>query len=224
MHHIGTKRTCVDTNYFQTYNKENVTLVDLRSDPIQEITSHGVTTKNRKIKLDTLVYAVGFDAVTGALNAINIVGRDGQTLRDAWSDGPATYLGLAVSGFPIMFLVTGPGSPGVLSNMVVSIEQHIDWIADAIEHLTSRELTRIEAATDAQDAWVAHVNELAEETLYPQASSWYLGSNITGKARVFMPYVNGCGNYRSECEAVVRDGYRGFQLTAGSVVQSGKDS
>ena len=224
MHHIGTKRTCVDTNYFQTYNKENVTLVDLRSDPIQEITSNGVTTKNRKIKLDTLVYAVGFDAVTGALNAINIVGRDGQTLRDAWSDGPATYLGLAVSGFPNMFLVTGPGSPGVLSNMVVSIEQHIDWIADAIEHLTSRELTRIEAATDAQDAWVAHVNELAEETLYPQASSWYLGSNITGKARVFMPYVNGCGNYRSECEAVVRDGYRGFQLTAGSVVQSGKDS
>jgi cyclohexanone monooxygenase len=224
MHHIGTKRTCVDTNYFETYNRENVTLVDLRSDPIQEITAHGVTTKNRKIKLDTLVYAVGFDAVTGALNAINIVGRSGQTLRDAWSDGPATYLGLAVSGFPNMFLVTGPGSPGVLSNMVVSIEQHIDWIADAIDHLNSRNLTNIEATTDAQDAWVAHVNELAEETLYPQASSWYLGSNITGKARVFMPYVNGCGNYRSECEAVVRDGYRGFQLTAGSVVQSGKDS
>lgn len=224
MHHIGTKRTCVDTNYFDTFNRENVTLVDLRSDPIQEITAHGVTTKSRKIKLDSLVYAVGFDAVTGALNAINIVGRGGQRLRDAWNDGPATYLGLTVSGFPNMFLVTGPGSPGVLSNMVVSIEQHIDWIADAIDHLNSRNLTRIEASTDAQDAWVAHVNELAEDTLYPQASSWYLGSNITGKARVFMPYVNGCGNYRSECEAVVRDGYRGFQLTAGSFIQPGKDS
>ena len=224
IHHIGTKRTCVDTNYFETYNRENVTLVDLRSDPIREITAHGVTTKNHKIKLDTLVYAVGFDAVTGALNAINIVGRSGQTLRDAWNDGPATYLGLAVSGFPNIFLVTGPGSPGVLSNMVVSIEQHIDWIADAIDHLNSRNLTSIEAASDAQDAWVAHVNELAEETLYPQASSWYLGSNITGKARVFMPYVNGCGNYRSECEAVVRDGYRGFQLTTGSFIQPGKDS
>jgi cation diffusion facilitator CzcD-associated flavoprotein CzcO len=224
MHHIGTKRTCVDTNYFDTFNRENVTLVDLRSDPIQEITANGVTTKSRKIKLDSLVYAVGFDAVTGALNAINIVGRGGQRLRDAWNDGPATYLGLTVSGFPNMFLVTGPGSPGVLSNMVVSIEQHIDWIADAIEHLNSRNLTRIEASTDAQDAWVAHVNELAEDTLYPQASSWYLGSNITGKARVFMPYVNGCGNYRSECEAVVRDGYRGFQLTTGSFIQPGKDA
>jgi cation diffusion facilitator CzcD-associated flavoprotein CzcO len=224
MHHIGTKRTCVDTNYFDTFNRENVTLVDLRSDPIQEITANGVTTKSRKIKLDSLVYAVGFDAVTGALNAINIVGRGGQRLRDAWNDGPATYLGLTVSGFPNMFLVTGPGSPGVLSNMVVSIEQHIDWIADAIEHLNSRNLTRIEASTDAQDAWVAHVNELAEDTLYPQASSWYLGSNITGKARVFMPYVNGCGNYRSECEAVVRDGYRGLQLTTGSFIQPGKDA
>ena len=224
MHHIGTKRTCVDTNYFETYNRGNVTLVDLRSDPIQEITAHGVTTKSREFKLDSLVYAVGFDAVTGALNAINVVGRGGQKLRDAWKHGPATYLGLMVSGFPNMFLVTGPGSPGVLSNMVVSIEQHIDWIADAIEHLNSRNFTRIEASTDAQDAWVAHVNELAADTLYPQASSWYLGSNMTGKARVFMPYVNGCGNYRSECEAVVRDGYRGFQLTAGSFIPQRKDS
>ena len=224
IHHIGTKRTCVDTNYFETYNRENVTLVDLRSDPIQEITPHGVTTKSRNIKLDSLVYAVGFDAVTGALNAINIVGRGGQRLRDAWNDGPATYLGLMVSGFPNMFLVTGPGSPGVLSNMVVSIEQHIDWIAGAIEHLNSRSFTRIEASSDAQDQWVAHVNELAEGTLYPQATSWYLGSNITGKARVFMPYVNGCGNYRSECEAVVRDGYRGFQLTTGSFIQQREDA
>lgn len=224
MHHIGTKRTCVDTNYFETYNRENVTLVDLRTDPIQEITAHGVTTKNLKIKLDSLVYAVGFDAMTGALNAINVVGRGGQKLRDVWNDGPATYLGLMVSGFPNMFLVTGPGSPSVLSNMVVSIEQHIDWIADAIEHLNSKNLTRIEASAEAQEGWVAHVNDLAENTLYPQASSWYLGSNVAGKARVFMPYVNGCGNYRSECDAVVREGYRGFELTPGRFIQQRRGS
>lgn len=223
-HHIGTKRTCVDTNYFETYNKANVTLVDLRKDPIQEITAAGIITKSGKFKLDTLVYAVGFDAITGALNAIDIVGRGGQLLREAWETGPATYLGLTVSGFPNMFLVTGPGSPGVLSNMVVSIEQHVDWIADAIKHLTSRGLSRIEATLTAQDEWVAHVNELADRTLYPRATSWYLGANISGKSRVFMPYVDGCGNYRSECEAVVRDGYRGFQIAARSVVQTGNDS
>lgn len=224
LHHIGTKRTCVDTNYFETYNRENVTLIDLRSDPIQEITAHGIMTKSLNIKLDTLVYAVGFDAVTGALNSIDIVGRGGQRLRDAWNDGPATYLGLMVSGFPNMFLVTGPGSPGVLSNMVVSIEQHVDWIADAIEHLNSKNLTRVEASADAQKGWVAHVNELADATLYPKATSWYLGSNISGKARVFMPYVNGCGNYRSECDAVASEGYRGFQLTSESFIQQRKDS
>ncbi len=222
-HHIGTKRTCVDTNYFETYNRDNVTLIDLRTDPIQEITTHGVTTKSGEFKLDSLVYAVGFDAFTGAVNAIDIVGRKGIKLREAWKNGPATYLGLTVSGFPNLFLVTGPGSPGVLSNMVVSIEQHVDWIIEALAYLEERNLTRIEATSTAQDEWVAHVNELAADTLYPQASSWYLGANIKGKSRVFMPYVNGCGNYRSECEAVVREGYRGFTLTATTSTQLRKE-
>ncbi len=213
-HHIGTKRTCVDTNYFATYNSDNVTLVDLRRDPIEEITASGARTASREIELDSLVYAVGFDAMTGALTAIDIVGRRGRRLREAWADGPATYLGLMVSGFPNMFLVTGPGSPGVLSNMVLSIEQHVDWIAEALTYFEARGLGVIEATLAAQDEWVAHVNDLAHATLYPQGSSWYLGANIPGKPRVFMPYVNGCGNYRSECEAVVRDGYRGFALTA----------
>ncbi len=213
-HHIGTKRTCVDTNYFATYNSDNVTLVDLRREPIEEITASGARTASREIELDSLVYAVGFDAMTGALTAIDIVGRRGWRLRQAWADGPATYLGLMVSGFPNMFLVTGPGSPGVLSNMVLSIEQHVDWIAEALTYLEARGLGAIEATPAAQDQWVAHVNDLADATLYPQGSSWYLGANIPGKPRVFMPYVNGCGNYRSECEAVVRDGYRGFALTA----------
>ncbi|MDP1879129.1 MAG: NAD(P)/FAD-dependent oxidoreductase [Actinomycetota bacterium] len=212
-HHIGTKRTCVDTNYFATYNRDNVTLVDLRREPIEAVTEGGIRTASRHIDLDCLVYAVGFDAMTGAMTAIDIAGRGDRTLREAWADGPATYLGLMVADFPNLFLVTGPGSPGVLSNMVVSIEQHVEWIAETIGYLEAEGLATIEASPAAQDQWVAHVNDLANATLYPQAASWYLGANIPGKARVFMPYVNGCGNYRSECEAVVRDGYRGFALT-----------
>ena len=213
-HHIGTKRTCVDTNYYATFNRDNVTLVDLGLDPIEEIFTGGVRTASRAIDLDCLVYAVGFDAMTGAMSAIDIVGAGGRTLREAWAEGPATYLGLMVEGFPNMFLVTGPGSPGVLSNMVVSIEQHVEWISDCLAFLEAQGLSRIEATRATQDQWVAHVNDLADATLYPQASSWYLGANIPGKPRVFMPYVNGCGNYRSECEAVVRDGYRGFALVS----------
>jgi cyclohexanone monooxygenase len=213
-HHIGTKRTCVDTNYFATYNRKNVSLVDLRKEPIQAITASGVRTQVRDIALDCLVYAVGFDAMTGAVSAIDIVGPDGQHLRDAWADGPRTYLGLAVAGFPNMFMITGPGSPSVLSNMVLSIEQHVDWIANCIAHLGEQGSSRIEAKNDAQERWVRHVNDLADATLYPKAASWYLGANIPGKARVFMPYVNGCGNYRRECEEVVQDGYRGFRITA----------
>ncbi len=213
-HHIGTKRTCVDTNYFATYNRDNVTLVDLLREPIEEVTEGGVRTASRDIELDCLVYAVGFDAMTGAMTAIDIVGRGDWTLREVWADGPVTYLGLMVAEFPNMFLVTGPGSPGVLSNMVVSIEQHVEWIAETIGYLETEGLGSIEATPAAQDQWVAHVNDLANATLYPHAASWYLFANIPGKARVFMPYVNGCGNYRSECEAVVRDGYRGFALTA----------
>jgi len=220
-HHIGTKRTCVDTNYFQTYNRDNVELVDVRSRPIERITPTGIQLAGRHLEVDSIVFAIGFDAITGALADIDIRGRDGVTLRERWSDGPRTYLGLQTAGFPNLFMVTGPGSPSVLSNMLVSIEQHVDWISDCVLHLHNRGLDRIEATAEAEERWMRHVAELAAETLYPQANSWYLGYNIPGKPRVFMPYVAGCGEYRRECEEVVANGYIGFELGRTGAVREG---
>ncbi len=213
-HHIGTKRTCVDIGYYETYNRDNVELVDLRRSPIVEITPRAIRTANAEYEVDRIVFAIGFDAITGPLLDIDIRGTGGLTLRQKWSEGPRTYLGLACAGFPNLFMVTGPGSPSVLSNMVVSIEQHVDWIVDCIAHLAERGLDRVEATVEAEDAWLDHVNELADATLYPVANSWYVGANIPGKPRVFMPYVAGCGAYRSECEAVVAKGYEGFVMGA----------
>ena len=212
-HPIGTKRICVDIDYYATYNRDNVTLVDVRSDPITGVTARGIKTASTEYELDVLVFATGFDAITGALLDIEIRGREGRTLRDKWSEGPRTYLGLAAAGFPNMFLVTGPGSPSVLSNMVCSIEQHIDWIADCIGYLRDRELQTIEATAEAEETWVAHVAEVAEMTLFPRANSWYVGANIPGKPRVFMPYLGGVGAYRTHCEGVAQSGYEGFALS-----------
>jgi cation diffusion facilitator CzcD-associated flavoprotein CzcO len=211
-HTIGTKRTCVDIGYFETYNRANVELIDVRRSPIEAITPRGVATADAEHPVDVIVFAIGFDAMTGALLEIDIRGRDGVALRDAWAHGPRTLLGVATAGFPNMFIITGPGSPSVLSNMVVSIEQHVDWIADCIAYLRERGVAWIEADDDAQDAWVEHVGALADATLYPQATSWYVGANIPGKPRVFMPYVAGCGAYRRECDAVAARGYEGFVL------------
>jgi cation diffusion facilitator CzcD-associated flavoprotein CzcO/acetyl esterase/lipase len=213
-HPIGTKRICVDTDYYATYNRDNVTLVDVRSAPIVRLTPGGIETAGGEYALDVIVFATGFDAMTGALLEIDVRGRDGRRLGDKWSAGPRTYLGLASAGFPNLFLVTGPGSPSVLSNMVLSIEQHVDWIADCIGHMRERGLDTIEATSDAEDAWVAHVNEVAEATLFPRAGSWYMGANIPGKPRVFMPYLGGVGAYRTHCEAVAANGYEGFSVTA----------
>ena len=211
-HHIGTKRTCVDTRYFDTFNRSNVELVDLRVHPIERITPSGIQVEGREIAVDIIVFAVGFDAITGALAEIDILGRGGVSLADSWADGPRTLLGLQAAGFPNLFLVTGPGSPSVLSNMVVSIEQHVDWIVACLAHLRAGGHRSIEASSDAQAEWMQHVTELADATLYPQASSWYLGSNVPGKPRVFNVYVAGCGPYRDECDSVVSDGYRGFVI------------
>lgn len=212
-HPIGTKRLCVDTDYYRTFNAEHVRLVDLRADPIIKIVPHGVQTRTQEFDLDSLVLATGFDAMTGPLNRIDIRGESGDLLRDKWSGGPRSYLGLATAGFPNLFTITGPGSPSVLSNMIVSIEQHVEWIADLLAHLRSHGLTRAQAEDAAENSWVEHVNEVANSTLFPTAASWYMGANIPGKTRVFMPYVGGVGVYREICDEVARDGYRGFTLT-----------
>lgn len=212
-HHIGTKRTCTDIDYFQTYNRDNVELVNVREAPIRRLTSTGVElTDGRRLDVDIIVFAIGFDAITGALADIKISGVDGHTLSQAWAHGPRTYLGLQVAGFPNLFTVTGPASPSVLSNMLVSIEQHVDWISDCLTYLGQHGLDRIEATEEAQERWMEHVANLAAETLYPKANSWYVGANIPGKPRTFMPYVGGCGRYRRECDAVAREGYDGFRL------------
>ncbi len=214
-HHIGTKRTCVDIGYFETYNRDHVTLIDARTSPVTHVTPRGLATTAAEYPLDAIVFAIGFDAITGALLEIDIRGRDGVSLAAKWSRGPRSYLGLCVAEFPNLFMITGPGSPSVLSNMVVSIEQHVNWIAGCLGHLAGRGLDRIEAAAPAEEAWRRHVGELAGATLYPRAASWYAGANIPGKPRVFMPYVAGCGNYRRECDEVAARGYQGFVLGAG---------
>ena len=211
---LGTKRMCVDTEYYATFNRDNVTLIDIRRSPIEAITPTGLRTRDAAYALDSIVFAIGFDAMTGTLLRIDIRGRAGQTLEDKWAAGPRTYLGLAVAGFPNLFAITGPGSPSVLSNMIVSIEQHVDWIADCITYLRDRTLTAIEATVDAEDAWVAHVNEVGHMTLYPRANSWYMGANVPGKPRIFMPYIGGVGVYREKCDDVARKGYEGFALSA----------
>ncbi|MDZ4375097.1 MAG: NAD(P)/FAD-dependent oxidoreductase [Phenylobacterium sp.] len=211
---IGAKRLCVDTGYYATFNRETVSLVDLTAEPIVEIVPEGIRTTAGVHEVDAIVYAIGFDAMTGALGRIDIRGRGGVPLSDAWSEGPRTYLGLAIAGFPNLFIVTGPGSPSVLCNMAVAIEQHVEWISDCIAWLGERQMGAIEAAADAQDAWVAHVNEVAAPTVFPLANSWYMGANVPGKPQVFMPYIGGFPVYRDKCQEVATSGYAGFILTA----------
>jgi cyclohexanone monooxygenase len=213
-HPIGTKRICIDTDYYITFNRPNVTLVDIRTDPIEQITETAVRTGGKEYQLDALVLATGFDAMTGSVAKIEIQGRDGQTLNHKWAEGPRTYLGLMSAGFPNLFIITGPGSPSVLSNMIVSIEQHVDWIADCLAYMRKRGLDTMEATREAEDRWVDHVNEVAHSTLYPQANSWYMGANIPGKPRIFMPYIGGVGPYRKICDQVAANSYDGFAMSA----------
>ena len=212
---IGCKRPVIDTDYYKTFNRDNVTLVDLRQGGIQHITSSGVATEQGHYELDAIVYATGFDAMTGALERIDIRGKNGKSITEEWRAGPRTYLGLQIHGFPNLFTITGPGSPSVLSNMMVSIEQHVDWINDCIEHLDKNQVRAIEPEEEAVDQWITHVNQVAEGSMFtaPSCNSWYLGANIPGKPRIFMPYVGGVGEYRNRCDEVARNGYTGFNLS-----------
>lgn len=214
-HPIGTKRICTDTNYFQTFNRDNVHVVDLRAAPIESINRRGMTTTTKYYELDMIVFATGFDAMTGSLNRIDIRGRAGRPLKDAWQAGPRTYLGLGVDGFPNLFVVTGPGSPSVLANMVLGAEQHVDWIGDLLDYMAAHGYSTVEAEPQAVADWVTECNERAAATMFPQANSWYLGANIPGKPRVFMPFIGGFGVYGAICADVAASGYKGFTL-AGS--------
>jgi cyclohexanone monooxygenase len=218
-HPIGSKRICIDSDYFATFNRANVTLVDIKSNPIEEILPHAVRTAAADYEVDALVLATGFDAMTGSVAKIDIVGRHGQTLNQKWAEGAKTYLGLMSAGFPNLFIITGPGSPSVLSNMIVSIEQHVDWIADCLGYMRERGFEAMEANQQAEDDWVVHVNETANGTLYPQANSWYMGANIPGKPQIFMPYIGGVGIYRQICNDVAAKGYEGFTMTGAARVQ-----
>jgi len=211
-HPLGSKRICVDTGYYGVYNRENVKLVDLKKTPIEEGTATGVRTTAGHIELDALVCATGYDALTGAVLGIDLRGRGGLKLAQKWADGPRTYLGLMTSGFPNLFIITGAGSPSVLVNMVVGIEHHVEWITDCLSYLRDRGLSTIEATKEAEDRWVEHVNAAANRTLFPKANSWFLGANVPGKPRVFMPYVAKIGVYRKECQDIADNGYEGFTL------------
>ncbi len=210
---IGCKRLCVDTGYYETFNRANVTLVDVSDTPIERITPDGVSVDGTVYAVDAIVFATGFDAMTGAMLRIDIRGRAGEPLKAKWQDGPRTYLGLALAGFPNLFMITGPGSPSVISNMLPSIEQHVDWIADCLEYLRAHKLRRIEAQRDAEDAWVAHVNEVAGRSLRSTCNSWYVGANVPGKPRVYMPYIGGVPVYAEKCAQIAAAGYEGFTLT-----------
>ncbi len=211
-HPIGTKRICIDSGYFETFNRDNVDLVDVRANPIERITPTGLVAGGREFQFDSIVFATGFDAMTGTLFNIDIRGREGLALKEKWHAGPRTYLGLMSEGFPNLFMVTGPGSPSVKGNMLNSLEQHVDFIAESIAYLREQGMSTIEPELAAEDEWVDHVQVTANATLFPQANSWYMGANIPGKPRLFMPYIGGVGRYRSICEEAVAESYRGFKL------------
>lgn len=213
-YYIGTKRQIIDTNYYETYNRDNVSLVDIRKAPIEEITPNGIRTAEKEYEQDIIVFATGFDAMTGPLFKIDLRGRNGVTLKEKWAGGASlqTYLGIATEGFPNLFMITGPESPSVISNMMVSIEQHVEWVADCIDYLRKHDMAGIEAKREAEEGWSKHCREVAESTLAVKTDSWYMGANIPGKPRGFLAYLGGVGPYRQVCDDVANKGYDGFTL------------
>ncbi len=223
-HPFGAKRPCLETNYFATFNRPNVTLVNLRQEPIKAITADGITTEKRSFDVDVIVFATGFDAMTGAIRAVHpITGRGGKSLSDVWAHGPQTYLGLTVAGFPNFFMITGPGSPSVLSNMAVSIEQHVDWVVDRLSAIREKGFTTIEATDTAQAGWAQHLADCSTLTLHRLANTWYTGANVPGKVQGLMPYTGGVGLYRGICDEIVSRGLLGFRLTGPNVAEQCND-
>ena len=215
---IGTKRICIDSGYFETYNRNNVDLVDISEEPIERLTPTGLIAHGKAFKFDSIVFATGFDAMTGTLFNVDIRGRAGQALKQKWYAGPRTYLGLMSEAFPNLFMITGPGSPSVKSNMMVSIEQHVDFVTESIVYMRQHGLEVMEPELSAEDDWVDHVQETANKTLFPRANSWYMGANIPGKPRLFMPYIGGVGTYRKKCEEIVAANYKGFHFKPAAAV------
>jgi cation diffusion facilitator CzcD-associated flavoprotein CzcO len=211
---IGTKRPCLDTNYYAAYNLPHVRLVNIRKQPIRQITETGIDTADESFPVDMIVFATGFDAMTGAITAVDVRGRNGLALNEKWANGPQTYLGLTTVGFPNLFLITGPGSPSVLSNMTVSIEQHVDWVLDCLGQMSALGFDVIEPTETAEAGWMQHVADCGAITLFPTANSWYMGANVPGKPRIFMPYLGGVGAYRQKCDEVAAKDYDGFRLSA----------
>ena len=209
---IGTKRICIDTGYFETYNRENVKLVDISKKPIQRLVTDGIIVDDQLYPFDSVIFATGFDAMTGSIFNVDIKGRDGLALKEKWNAGPKTYLGLMSASFPNLFMITGPGSPSVKSNMIMSIEQHVDLVIETLLSMRRKGLSVVEPELEAENKWVDHVQEVANKTLFPQANSWYMGANIPGKPRLFMPYIGGVGAYREICEEIVANNYRGFKF------------
>ncbi len=210
---IGCKRLCVDTDYYATYNRSNVKLIDVRRSPIERITPDGIRAGGTTYEVDAIVLATGFDAMTGALTRVDIRNGSGEALAEKWKYGPRAYLGLMIAGFPNLFTITGPGSPSVLTNMLPSIEQHVEWIGDCLVHLRETGKSRIDATDEAEQRWIEHVNEVAGGNLRSSCSSWYVGANIPGKPRVFMPYIGGFPAYVKKCDEIVARHYEGFALT-----------
>ena len=209
---IGTKRICIDTGYFETYNRENVKLVDISKKPIERLVTDGIIVDDQLYPFDSIIFATGFDAMTGSIFNVDIKGRDGLALKEKWIAGPKTYLGLMSASFPNLFMITGPGSPSVKSNMIMSIEQHVDLVIETLLSMRRKGLSVVEPELEAENKWVDHVQEVANKTLFPQANSWYMGANIPGKPRLFMPYIGGVGAYREICEEIVANNYRGFKF------------
>ena len=209
---IGTKRICIDTGYFETYNRENVKLVDISKQPIQRLVTDGIIVDDQLYPFDSIIFATGFDAMTGSIFNVDIKGRDGLALKEKWNAGPKTYLGLMSASFPNLFMITGPGSPSVKSNMIMSIAQHVDLVIETLLSMRRKGLSVVEPELEAENKWVDHVQEVANKTLFPQANSWYMGANIPGKPRLFMPYIGGVGAYREICEEIVANNYRGFKF------------